>query len=194
MQRNGRDGVYLVYSSSLQPRDEVGDSASNESNNVWGQLELFSSEKPDTVIITQPDRIGLDGISRIIINGHARRIFDLREMPFISFGNETRESFLDILERNKTEYYNVFKLFRKLCEKAGQVEHAKMDSLPFLPNCDVKNVLKPMIESGPTVVFSDTDPAGDESVKKLLDLLSRSSIPYSPVFAESGTEKFGTVV
>ncbi len=194
MQKNGRGGIYLVYSSSPQPRDEVGDSVSNESNNVWGQFELFASEKPDTVIIAQPDRIGLDGISRIITDGHARRILDLRAMPFISFGNETRESFLNVLERNKTEYYNVFKLFRKLCEKAEQVEYAKIDSLPFSPNCDVENVLKPMIESGPTVVFSDTDPAGDESVKKLLDLLSRSSIPYSPVFAGSGTEKFGATI
>lgn len=194
MQKNDRGGIYLVYSSSSQPRDEVGDSVSNESNNVWGQLELFASEKPDMVIMAQPDRFGLDGISRIITNGHARRIFDLREMPFISFGNETRESFLNILERNKTEYYNVFKLFRKLCEKTGKAEHAEIDSLPFPPDCDVKNVLKPMIESGPTVVFSDTDPAGDESVKKLLDLLSRSSIPYSPVFAESGTEKSGAAV
>ena len=193
MEKNGRGEIYLVYSSSSQPSNDVDDTSLNQFENVWGQLELFSSEKPDTVIVAQPDRIGLDGISRIIANGHVRRILDLREMPFISFGNETRESFLKIIEENETEYFNVFKLLHKLCKNAGKFEYSEISNLSF-SDCDIERGLKPMIESGPTVVFSDTDPTGDKSVKKLLDLLSRSSIPYSTVFAESRTERIGAAV
>jgi len=189
MQKNdSRGSIYLIYSSSRLTREEISDSELHEPDEVWGQLELFTSEKPDAVIIAQPDRLGFEGISQIIANGHARRIFDLREMPFISFGDETRERFLKVLERNKVEYFNIFKLRHKLCDKEGQVGDIDTSDLSFA-QCEVKKILKPMIETGPTVIFSDMDPAIDESVKKLLDLLSRSSIPYSPVFAESHKQR-----
>lgn len=188
MQKNDRRGsIYLVYSSSLTAKNAMDSSESQEPDQIWGQLELFASEKPDAVIIAQPDQLGFEGISRIIANGRARRILDLREMPFISFDNETREAFLNVLEKNKVEYFNIFKLRHKLCGKEDHVEYLEMNDLSFV-SCEVETILKPMIETGPTVIFSDTDPAIDESVKKLLDLLSQSSIPYSTVYAETNRE------
>ena len=185
MQKNdSRRSIYLVFSASPTASSEMGESELHEPDQVWGQLELFASEKPDAVIIAQPDQLGFEGISRIIANGHARRIFDLREMPFISFDNEPRETFLSVLARNKVEYFNISKLRKKLCNEESSVGDFAVSDLP-LTHCEVNKILKPMIETGPTVIFSDTDPAVDESVKKLLELLSQSSISYSTVFAES---------
>ncbi|MGA7180657.1 MAG: hypothetical protein WBX11_13870 [Thiobacillaceae bacterium] len=173
----------MIYSSS-QAREDAANKEAQKPDQVWGQLDLFATERPDAVIITQPDRLGFEGVARIITVGHARRIFDLREMPFISFDNETRESFLAVLEKNGVEYFNIFGLRHKLGECSDQDYDREIDGLTFA-QIDVEKILKPMIESGPTVVFSDSDPSVDKTVKNLLDLLSKAAIPYSRVIAEN---------
>src|SRR5690242_1036690 len=104
---NNRGPIHLAYSS-----DSKGTDRSTSKLQTWteerGQFELFVSEKPDAMIFAQPDRLGFDGIAQIVATGQARRIFDLREVPFISFGNETRESFLRVLRKNQVEYFNIF--------------------------------------------------------------------------------------
>ncbi len=179
---NGRGPIHLAYSS--EPKGTDGATSKLQ---TWieehGQLELFVSEKPDTMIFAQPDRLGFDGIVQIVAMGHARRIFDLREVPFISFGNETRESFLRVLRKNQVEYFNIFKLQHKLGK--GMEDHSENEEEKYLSfECnEVKRVLKPMIECGPTVVFSDCAPREDKAIKRFLDLLSQAEITYSVVFA-----------
>lgn len=185
MQTNDRRGlIHLVYSSARES-DEICNSELQRPDQAWGQLELFTSEKPNAMIFTQPDRLGFEGIVQLVAMGHARRIFDLREMPFISFSNETRESFLRVLTKSRVEYFNIFKLRHKLGEKDGDAEHIEENGLSF-EQSEIKRVLKPMIETGPTVVFSDSAPDEDKAVKRLLELLSQAEIPYSPVYADNG--------
>lgn len=182
---NRRRSIYLVYSSSTKVTNDAPHSVQMEPEKVWGQLELFSSEKPSVVIIAQPDRLGFEGIARIIVKGHARRIIDLRGMPFISFDNESRERFLNVLEKNQVEYLNIFKLRKTLGEPVRTADDAENNDFNFTKS-KVETYLKPMIEAGPTVVFSDTDPAVDEVVKQLLDSLSQAETQYSTVYAEAG--------
>lgn len=182
LKNNRRSFIQLIYSST----QEVDKRCSFElgmSDREWGQFELFATEKPDVMIFAQPDRLGFDGIVQIVALGHARRIFDLREVPFISFGNETRESFLRVLRKNRVEYFNIFKLRQELGKKENHVGTIDEKYFSFDQN-EVLRTLKPMIESGPTVVFSDCAPGEDKAIKGLLDLLSHAKISYSPVYAQ----------
>lgn len=175
-----RNSIHLVFSSTTGEEKGLA-KEQQEPDQIWGQLDLFASEKPDAVIIAQPDCLGFERLAQIIATGHARRILDLRKMPFISFDNETRESFLSVLEKNRVEYFNIFKLRHELCHSEVR-EDSELDDLCF-DQIEAGKVLKTMIEKGPTVIFSDADPSIDKVVKKFLDSLSRASIPFSTVFA-----------
>jgi len=180
---NPREFIHLVYSDT-PGRKEISVSESRLPDQIWGQLELFASEKPDAMIFAQPDRIGFEGIVNIIAMGHVRRIFDLREMPFISFGHETREGFLSVLQKNRVEYFNVFNLRHTLSKKEYPIANNEELNLNFKQD-DVKRIFKPMIESGPTVIFSDCAPSEDKAVKQLLAMLTQAGIPYTTVYADS---------
>lgn len=181
---NCRGYIQLVYSSAAREND-ILNPESQIFDKGWEQFELFVSEKPDVMIFAQPDQLGFDGIVQIVAVGNARRIFDLREVPFISFGNESRESFLRVLMKNRVEYFNIFQLRHKLSKKEDYDENKEETYFSFEQE-EVKRVLKPMIESGPTVVFSDCAPSGDKAIKRLLDLLLQAEISYSPVYADNG--------
>lgn len=183
MKDNRRDFIHLVYSSEAE-KNEPRNSEAQTPDQKWGQFELFASEKPDAMIFAQPDHLGLEGIVQIVAVGHARRIIDLREMPFISFGDETRESFLRVLIKNRIEYFNIFNLRHKLGEKEGCIANGDEKYFSFEQN-EAISIFKSMIETGPTVVFSDCVPSEDKAVKGLLDLLSRANIPHSPVYADN---------
>lgn len=171
---SNKQHIRLVYSAD-EARKQTHNIMSTV-DEVWGQLNLFSTEKPDTVIFAQPEDLGFEGIVNILLTGHARRIFDFREMPFISFGNETRESFLRLLSSNKVEYYNKFNLKNKL---------GKNEDLDLILEIEsVKSFLKPLIENGPTVIFSDKSPNKDKFVSLFLKSLSDAKIAHSTVLAE----------
>ena len=64
------------------------------------------------------------------------------------------------------EYFNIFKLQHKLGK--GMEDHSENEEEKYLSfECnEVKRVLKPMIECGPTVVFSDCAPREDKAIKR----------------------------
>lgn len=183
MKDNRRDFIHLVYSSAAEING-VRNSKMQTPDEKWEQFELFASNKPDAMIFAQPEHLGLDGIVQIVAVGHARRIIDLREMPFISFGNETRESFLKVLITNQIEYFNIFNLRHKLGRNEACITDDEEKYFSFEQNEAIR-VFKPMIETGPTVVFSDCVPSEDKAVQELLDLLSLANIPYSPIYADN---------
>lgn len=184
--RDRRSFIHLVYSSSLDEVSKKNDSEKTAMlqniEKAWNQLELFSIEKPYVVIIAQPDHIGFEGIRSILDKGHARRIIDLRFVPFISFDEESRESFLEVLKKREVEYLNLFNLKKFIGDVASQADATT--EILFNEN-SVKAYLKPMIENGPTVIFSCKSPSIDAGVKHLLDSLTQASIAFSAVYAES---------
>jgi hypothetical protein len=178
-----KSSIYLVYSSE-KSNNTLESESHDVSEDKWGQLDLFVSEKPDTVIVAQPEALGFTGIYNIIHSGHARRIFDLREVPFISFDDESRESFLHILKINNVEYFNIFNLKSKFNSTDKNINSTEIIE-SFFTGHNVTEIIKPMIESGPTIVFSDLVPSHDKAVENLLNLLSKSEITYSTVYAEA---------
>jgi hypothetical protein len=170
-----KNHIRLIYSANVQ--NLTSHNSVNATEELWAQLDLFASEKPDTVIFAQPEELGFNGIVKILLTGHARQIFDFREMPYFSFGNETRENFLKLLSDNRVAYFNKFHLKSKLGYSDNEEISLKTEI--------VKSFLKPLIENGPTVVFSDKSPNKDDFVVKFLKLLSEAKISYSTVLAES---------
>lgn len=171
----GKHNIRLVYSSDEKNPPPPNPLETMEE--LWGQLDLFATGKPDTVIFAQPEDLGFEGIVNVLLTGHVRRIFDFREMPFISFGNEPRESFLRLLSSNQVDYFNKFNLKNKLGNKDDDNLTLEIEN--------VKSFLKPLIENGPTVIFSNKSPNKDEFVSLFLRSLSDAKIPHSTVLAES---------
>lgn len=171
---NQRGHIRLIYSSTEDANVIVSNKQTHEDQ--WGQFELFTSEKPDVLIFAQPNLLSFEGIVDILSTGHARRIFDLRTMPYISFGNQTRDRFLKLLVTNKVDYYNLFKLKNILQSNPNDFDFDKDN---------VNTILKPMIEKGPTVIFSDNAPSEDKVVKKLVNSLATSKIKFSTYYAEN---------
>ena len=170
--QNSKDNIIrLVYSASSKV-DKKAESEHASQDQIWGQLDLFTSEKPDTIIFAQPDQLGLNGIEKIVGKGHAKRIIDLRTMPFISFGNESRFSFLKVLSENHIEYLNIFNISKKIGDLNSDIE-----------NSEINKTLKPLIQSGPTIIFSESAPDQDKLVKRLLALLDKAEVTHSTVFA-----------
>ncbi len=84
---------------------------------------------------------------------------------------------LKLLSTNRVDYFNRFNLKNKLGERDNENLTLEIER--------VKSFLKPLIENGPTVIFSDKSPNKDEFVVKFLKSLSDVKITHSTVLAES---------
>ena len=145
------------------------------------QLELFGTEKPDVMIFTQPLNLDFSEIQQLIEEGHITRIIDLREVPYMTFGNETRERFLQVMSERRIDYYNLAKLGGLI---GTQIQKAQdyIESANIFNREPVRIELKRMIQNGPTMVFSDTDPSQDKLVEKFQLDLNQAEIEFSPYY------------
>lgn len=174
--------LFLVYSSTTALSEPASTGSESEEIPLEGiQLELFESEKPDVMIFTQPLKLNFGDIQQLIEDGHITRIIDLREVPYMTFGNETRERFLRVMSEKRIEYYNLAKLGSLI---GTQIQKAQdfIESASAFHKETVRIELKKMIQNGPTMVFSDSDPSQDKLVEKFQLGLTQADIGYSPYY------------
>jgi hypothetical protein len=172
-----RPKIFLVYSSDriAGSKDSSVESAFNR---AWSQLELFPTTSPETLLFVTPD----DGDFLETLRGaHAKHIFDLRDVPYLTLGGMDRRSFFHSLDSMFVDYASVHALLHDAgsssvlayltdqmgSNRSGRLEHAMLATL----------------KSGPTVVLCDRSPSVDTKVGALLDFLSKKQVKHSPVLA-----------
>ncbi|CRI66124.1 hypothetical protein THIOKS12640015 [Thiocapsa sp. KS1] len=142
-----------------------------DNNGEGFQLELFGLGPPQLgAIFVKPCDGNVKEILKAVSSKEARAILDIRETPFLNFGDMSRESFFSWLEKEDASYVNVHVWRRR----------AKADTVAdFFCGCErpqeVGDLLKTVFEYGSFVVFSDQDPRVDPSVTALQFAMKKSN-------------------
>lgn len=172
--------IYLAYSAKASNQSVDGRKAVVAFSRHWKQLELFGAATSDVIFFIRPDEPDLLSTLKKL---RVKHIVDIRDVPYLIFGQVDRTQFFDGLADLVVDYLGMHELMHK----------AGADSLePLLTETDhsrprsherVEEVLSTRIEHGPTAVFCDEDPKRDDKVGALLEFLSRKQIKHSPVLA-----------
>lgn len=174
----------LVFSKDLQGRTDAA--VSKKTFEDWGQLELFPSEQiNDLLIFAQPKGTTFEHLLKEINNNRVRWVLDIRETPFLSFDEFTREKFFDLLAVHHVAYINIHSFMRNAHAHSVNQFFDAFDSntIDKAVNTLRKN-LQSVIENGPTLVFTDCAPTNDILTEKFTSSLTKSEIKYSPYICE----------
>lgn len=172
--------IYLAYSS-----DKTQDSETLRNRKQWTQLELFPSEKHDALIFTMVDNRNFEKVVELILDSKARYILDLRELPALNFERVSRSRFFEFLEQQHVTYTKIFSIFPHIDAYTvteifdNALRGAGANALEAFHSS-----VRPLIEGGPTIVFTDTPPASDEHVTDLVDALQRAKVHFTTMVAE----------
>jgi len=169
MKFSAQPRLTLVYSSSGGVNASAQSPA--EETIAWQQLELFASEQPNTVIFASPEQCKLSELLALLDRTHTRKILDLRDIPYLTFGGGSRAQFFDALN-------------------SAQISYASLLSLENGNNRDKLNNaiewLSVSIPKGPTMIFSDKDSNEDPDVLKTNDRLIKAGVVFKPIFVSLG--------
>jgi hypothetical protein len=172
-----RAKMFLIYSS-----DNAGDSrqssVASAFNRSWSQLELFPTTSPETLLFVTPDDADFLDTLR---GSHAKHVFDLRDVPYLTLGGKDRQSFLGSLDEMFVDYASVHALLHDAGSRSVLAYLA--DELGSTRSSRLEHVMLTALKSGPTVVLCDQSPKVDAKVGALLDFLSKKQVKYSPVLA-----------
>ena len=129
------------------------------------QLTLFPEHIGPTVIYVHltEDNINkvVDGLQSKIVHS----IIDIREAPYLSFSNFSRERFLNIISTVKAEYINIHKLMRNKNVETVKEYMSIISDNSSSNNIDSTLELVNVIKSGPVFVFTDREPEKDKLIK-----------------------------
>lgn len=175
--------LYLAYSADGGTESSCG--AKSNAGSVGIQLELFPVGNPSAVIFTNPKRNDLDHVLKVIERFAVKKILDLRDLPALNFERVSRNAFLDTLSKSRVEYLSFPALLGKEFEVDTISEFFHLIHTDAKPNWSdlVKNILEPLIRSGPTIVFTEAAPEVDEVAQEFAESLIRSNVRFSQVFA-----------
>jgi len=178
---DGRVVLYLAYSA------DVGSGRPNHlAHGPLGiQLELFPIGNPDAVIFTSPRRTDLAQILRMIERFTVKNILDLRDLPALNFDRVSRTHFLDALLKCRVEY-RPFPVVLGTDFQADTIseffhfihENSRPNWVSVMKKC-----VEPLIQGGPTIVFTEGAPEVDEVAREFAETLVRSKISFRQVFA-----------
>lgn len=167
MSHDGSRGrLSLVYSADKQDFSFSAGGDGDLDDAEWQQIELFTSELPDTVIFTSLESTHLETLVEFLKRAHVRQIFDAREIPYFASGAESRARFFDALRNMQVTYISALALARDA--GASRRENAA-------------EILGKNIEKGPTLVFSDVDPNLDPDIVDIKSKLAGAGVNYRTV-------------
>lgn len=159
---NNKPHLFLVTPLNSS-KDEVGEEKIKQPKGKV-QLTLFPEHIGPTVIYVHltEDNINkvVDGLQSKVVHS----IIDIREAPYLSFSDFSREKFLSILSQVKAEYINIHKLMRNKNIETVK-EYMSIISDNSLNNNDDTLELVNVIKSGPVFVFTDREPEKDNLIK-----------------------------
>lgn len=133
------------------------------------QLELFGlGPPPFCATFVKPCDGNVRDILKAVSSREARAILDIRETPFLNFGDMSRESFFASLEKEGASYVNVHVWRRR----------AKADTVAdffcgWEGSQEIDDLLRSVFEYGSFIVFSDQNPKADPSVTALQYAMKR---------------------
>ncbi|MDE2175083.1 MAG: hypothetical protein KGJ54_07330 [Betaproteobacteria bacterium] len=159
----------LVYSERVHDFSERKTPRDQPAPSTWQQIDLFATERPDTVIYASLEGINLNSLLKLLERAHIRQIFDFREMPHLSFSSGSRGLFFDALCRLHVTYVNSL-----IADNLGQAKKVS----------EAAGLLAKNINNGPTMIFSDIDPNVDPDIRDINDSLSNSGLQYRPVYLD----------
>lgn len=159
---NNKPHLFLVTPLNGS-KDEIGEEKIKQPKGKV-QLTLFPEHIGPTVIYVHltEDNINkvVDGLQSKVVHS----IIDIREAPYLSFSDFSREKFLSILSQVKAEYINIHKLMRNKNIETVK-EYMSIISDNSLNNDDGTLELVNVIKSGPVFVFTDREPEKDNLIK-----------------------------
>jgi len=178
--KNHSSHLRLVYSDAHSDHNEE----IVLSFDKFSQLELFPNvEIKDLLIFIQPEEIDTFDMLSDYDTKMAATIIDIRELPFLSFNDLSREYFINYLKDNNVNYINIHRFMRefntdsvsaffKLINNQLDVDDKKFVSLI--------NVIKNSLSEGPTIVFTDSYPSTDMLASCFTKLLRKLDVSFSP--------------
>lgn len=181
---NNPPHLRLVFSKDLQLSEDGN--AENPTYVNWAQLELFPSEQiNDLLIFTQPKDATFEYLLKEINNNRIRWVIDIRETPYLSFEELSREKFFDLLSDKHVAYINIHSFMRSIHAHSVKQFFDSFDSNVFNEAASALRInLQEAIESGPTLVFTDCAPTHDTLAVKFASSLTKSDIKYSSYICE----------
>jgi hypothetical protein len=172
-----RPKMFLIYSS-----DNAGESrqssVASAFNRSWSQLELFPTTSPETLLFVTPDDADFLDTLR---GSHAKHVFDLRDVPYLTLGGKDRKSFLGSLDEMFVDYASVHSLLHDAGSRSVLSYLANEIGSP--KSSQLEHMMLATLKTGPTVVLCDQSPKDDAKVGALLDFLSKKHVKHSPVLA-----------
>lgn len=179
-----RSHLRLVFSKDLQLSNDSD--VEKQSIEDWGQLELFPSEQiNDLLIFAQPKDATFAHLLKEINNNRVRWVIDIRETPYLSFEEFSRENFFDLLADHHIAYINIHSFMRNIHAHSVKQFFDSFESIGFDEAANtLRTNLKEAIESGPTLVFTDCPPTHDTLAVKFASSLTKSDIKYSSYICE----------
>lgn len=176
----------LIFSKTLEDKTAMSSSYEVRECESWEQMEMFSSElKQDLIIFAQPKDAIFEYLLKAIDKNSIKWILDIRETPFLAFEDMSRDKFFELLSLHNIQYINIHSFMRQVsAHSVSQFFDLFYTGCLKSAVSALRENVQPAIENGPTLVFTDCDPARDELATKFTRSLTKSEIKYSPYICE----------
>ena len=157
--------------------DQVNDELECNISEGGPQFEMFGSA--DSVLYTEVRKLCFNNIKSLIHQYHIHHILDLREVPYLNFGNSNRDVFFQYLSSNSVAYLSFVSVASQK-KKTSISELFKDDSTSNI----LVDELIDWIGKGPTLIFINVEREKDYLAKNFSKLLEKSDISFSEIIAK----------